>query len=78
MVIKKRILVTQDKDFGELVYRLKTAHFGIILIMLGNIDTYEKSRITNFVTHEYREKLIGAFMVIQPNAIRIRHSGNTS
>ncbi|MEO6638906.1 MAG: DUF5615 family PIN-like protein, partial [Ginsengibacter sp.] len=29
-----RILLTQDKDFGELVFRLKYAHFGVILIRL--------------------------------------------
>ena len=29
---QKRILITQDKDFGELVYRLEQAHYGVILI----------------------------------------------
>ena len=27
---EKRILITKDKDFGELVYRLNKAHFGVI------------------------------------------------
>jgi predicted nuclease of predicted toxin-antitoxin system len=70
-------LITQDKDFGELVYRLKKAHFGIILIRLGSNDAYEKGRITTFAILEYREKLTNAFTAIQPNAIRIRHSRNT-
>jgi predicted nuclease of predicted toxin-antitoxin system len=30
----KRILLTQDKDFGELVFRLKNVHYGVILIKL--------------------------------------------
>ena len=30
----KRILITQDKDFGELVFRLKNAHHGVILTRL--------------------------------------------
>ena len=28
------VLLTQDKDFGELVFRLKRAHFGVVLIRL--------------------------------------------
>ena len=31
---EERILVTEDKDFGELVYRLKKRSRGIILIAL--------------------------------------------
>lgn len=34
---QQRILITQDKDFGELVYRLKYAHFGIILIRITGL-----------------------------------------
>ena len=30
----QRVLLTQYKDFGELVYRLKQAHFGVVLIRL--------------------------------------------
>ena len=29
---QERILLTQDKDFGELVFRLKNVHFGVVLI----------------------------------------------
>ena len=39
---EERILITQDKDFGELVYRLQKVHFGIILLRLGKNDAYEK------------------------------------
>ncbi len=34
---QKRVLITQDKDFGELVYRLKQSHFGVVLIRLEDI-----------------------------------------
>jgi len=32
---QRRILLTEDKDFGELVYRLKKPAHGIILIRIG-------------------------------------------
>jgi predicted nuclease of predicted toxin-antitoxin system len=70
-----RILLTQDKDFGELVYRLQKAHQGIILIRLGTTPAPEKARITTYVLLEYGEKLISAFTVIQANAVRIRQQG---
>jgi predicted nuclease of predicted toxin-antitoxin system len=67
-----RILLTQDKDFGELVYRLQRAHQGIILIRLGASEAFEKAILVNSVLMEYRDKLAMAFTVIQSNAIRIR------
>jgi predicted nuclease of predicted toxin-antitoxin system len=67
-----RILLTQDKDFGEMVFRLRKTHLGIILIRLGTNTSAEKARLVNFALLEYGEKLINAFTVIQTNAIRIR------
>jgi predicted nuclease of predicted toxin-antitoxin system len=67
-----RILLTQDKDFGEMVFRLQKVHLGIILIRLGTTTSIEKARLVNYVLLEYGEKLINAFTVIQVNAIRIR------
>ena len=32
---ERRIIITEDKDFGELVYRLKKPAHGIILICIG-------------------------------------------
>jgi len=37
-----RILLTEDKDFGELVYRLKKPAYGIILIRIDVQERYEK------------------------------------
>ena len=69
---ENRILLTQDKDFGELVYRLQKVHQGIILIRLGITPAPEKARLVDFVLQEYGEKLDNAFTVIQANVVRIR------
>jgi predicted nuclease of predicted toxin-antitoxin system len=67
-----RILLTQDKDFGEMVFRLKKAHLGIVLIRLGFTISSDKAILVNQALLEHREKLRSAFTVIQNNTIRIR------
>ena len=69
---QQRILLTQDKDFGELVFRLKNAHFGVILIRLTGSTAIEKANIVLKIIIEHKEELIKAFTVIQPKAVRIR------
>lgn len=69
---ENRILITQDKDFGELVYRMHQVHHGVVLIRLGTTPAPEKARIVNYVLLEYGTKLTYAFTVIQANAVRIR------
>lgn len=40
-----RILITRDKDFGELVFRLKKIHSGIILNRLYQLDSKSKAAL---------------------------------
>ncbi|MEO6813135.1 MAG: DUF5615 family PIN-like protein [Ginsengibacter sp.] len=68
----KRILITQDKDFGELVFRLKNAHYGVILIRLEGYKPELKADIVLNLLIKHKNNLIRSFTVIQPNAIRIR------
>ena len=67
-----RILLTQDKDFGEMVYRLQKIHLGIILIRLREMVAKEKAKLVNYVLLEYGDKLENTFTVIQINSVRIR------
>ena len=66
------ILLTQDKDFGELVYRLKKAHHGIILIRLAGYHPLDKAEIVVKILSKHKIELLNAFTVIQANAVRIR------
>ncbi len=43
ILILNKLLITEEKDFGELAYRLKLVQFGILLIRLR--DTQRKERI---------------------------------
>ncbi len=69
---QNRILMTRDKDFGELVYKKKMLHSGIILNRLHELESDKKANIVLEVIENFQEQLIGSFTVIQPNKIRIR------
>lgn len=68
----KRVLITQDKDFGELVFRLKKTHYGVMLIRLEGYKPILKAEIVLDTITKHKEELIKSFTVIQPNATRIR------
>lgn len=67
-----RILITRDKDFGELVFRLHKLHAGVILIRLEGYTTQERGKIVCTTVKLYLDKLSDAFTVIQPKLVRIR------
>ena len=47
-----RILITEDKDFGELVYRQRLHHRGVVLVRVDGISNVEKSRIVAVAIRE--------------------------
>jgi predicted nuclease of predicted toxin-antitoxin system len=71
---ERRILLTEDKDFGWLVYVSHTDSAGVILIRFpGNARQTLVDVLMNLV-HTQGQELSGAFVVVQPGYIRIRHS----
>ena len=66
------ILVTEDKDFGELVYRLNKAHLGIVLIRLSGLESKAKSQIVLKSMTENYEAMKNSFSVISANQTRIK------
>jgi predicted nuclease of predicted toxin-antitoxin system len=69
---QEAVLITGDKDFGELVFRDQQYSYGILLIRLAGLDAKVKAEIVNSVINEHNEQLINAFTVISPKNIRIR------
>jgi len=66
------ILLTADKDFGELVFRQRYITHGVILIRLSGLSSNRKAEIVvdNFTQHE--GELIQSFTVVTPTTVRIR------
>jgi predicted nuclease of predicted toxin-antitoxin system len=64
-VAEQRIVVTMDKDFGELVYRSGQAHAGVLLLRLDDADSAAKVRAVEAIIAAYADKLSGHFSVYQ-------------
>ncbi len=73
---EEAILLTSDKDFGELVFRLRRIASGVVLIRLAGLSIISKAEIIANTINEHSSELLGAFTVITPTAIRIRALGN--
>lgn len=66
------LLLTEDKDFGELVYRLKMKHCGILLIRLIGCSSEEKAKTTTSAIQKHFNELKNCFAVLSENKLRIR------
>lgn len=67
---KKALLITEDKDFGELVFRLQLPHSGILLIRIEEAD-YKIFSVAATIK-EYYNEMINKFSVINNNKLRIK------
>jgi predicted nuclease of predicted toxin-antitoxin system len=66
------LLLTSDKDFGELVFRQRLLHSGVILFRLAGLPSEVKGKILVSVLQTHASELPGAFTVIRPRSVRIR------
>ena len=67
------LLLTADKDFGELVFRLRRLSSGVVLVRLAGLSPIKKSEIVVPFIMKHFNELIESFSVITPVGIRIRH-----
>ena len=66
-----RIVVTMDKDFGDMVFRMKLPHCGIILLRGGYCTPSKKISMMKKVLFLPESDLSGRFVVVTEAAIRI-------
>ena len=69
---RSAVLLTADKDFGELVFRQGLVHSGVLLLRLAGLANATKAQIVAEVCRDRAAELIGAFSVISPGQVRIR------
>jgi predicted nuclease of predicted toxin-antitoxin system len=72
-VTEKRILITNDKDFGELVFRQNKLSNGIILIRAADEHADNKlEKIQKLLNAVTPEKIENSFIVLNEQGSRIR------
>jgi len=67
-----RVLLTADKDFGELVYRLGRAHTGIVLLRLAGLPSADRAEIVSEVFRVRVAEVPGSFTVVEQETVRVR------
>ena len=68
---EERIVITMDKDFGDLVFRSGSKHSGVLLLRTENLDGEEKAEILKFILENHAEVIQGNFCVFQKGKLRI-------
>ncbi len=68
---EQRILITEDRDFGELVFRQNQAHMGIVYLRLGRAELPVKEQRLAFALSHYAERL-DEFLVVTLRSVRVR------
>ena len=66
------LLITADKDFGELVFRQGLRHSGVLLIRLDGLGFSEKAEIVSAAFRLHGADLEGRFSVLTRNSLRTR------
>jgi predicted nuclease of predicted toxin-antitoxin system len=71
---EQRVLVTLDKDFGELAIRQNLPHCGIV--RLGSISARQHGIVSVQVVAQYGDELLkGAIVTVEVGRVRIRPAG---
>lgn len=69
-VNEKRILVTEDRDFGELVYARGRAFTGVILVRIPSRARSAKPATVVQAVAKLGTRLKNAFAVVEPGRVR--------
>lgn len=69
---ENKIVLTNDKDFGSLIFKEKLKSRGLILFRLEDQSSKAKIKALKVVIDGYSDKLYGNFIVVSENKVKIR------
>lgn len=75
---EQRILLTEDKDFGHLVFVGSARSAGVILIRFPGHARQTLAHTIVQLIQTHGERLRHAFVVVQPGYIRLQHTPDTA
>jgi predicted nuclease of predicted toxin-antitoxin system len=68
--IENWILITNDKDFGEKVYRERRPHHGVVLLRLEDERAVIKIETLQRLLRTYSDRIIDQFIVVTESKVR--------
>jgi predicted nuclease of predicted toxin-antitoxin system len=70
---EQRMVITMDKDFGELVYKNSLPHAGVLILRLEGAPAMEKVHVVEDILKGHAHEIYGKFCVYLNGMIRIRN-----
>ena len=71
---KDAIIITMDKDFGELVFKTHSSHRGILLLRLEDAIAEEKLSVIQNIFPDHFSQIKNHYCVYQNGKLRIRNN----
>ncbi|TVQ94202.1 MAG: hypothetical protein EA397_02620 [Deltaproteobacteria bacterium] len=71
-VARRALLITNDTDFGELVFMRGARHAGVLLLRLGDMPFDEQADLVVHALGEHGADLQSAFSVLGRTRLRVR------
>ena len=69
--LEHRALITSDKAFGEMIFKNKKQHCGVVLLRLSDERPSNKISVLEGLLVEYLQELPGNFIVATEQTVRI-------
>ena len=64
------ILITNDKDFGEMIYRQRRLHKGVVFLRLADERSMNKIQVLDNLLQNYMTSLENNFVVVTEKRVR--------
>lgn len=65
------ILITNDKDFGEMIFRERRVHHGVVFFRLDDERAANKIKVLEQLLENYADKLPEKFVTVTETKVRI-------
>jgi predicted nuclease of predicted toxin-antitoxin system len=69
---RNEVLLTEDKDFGEIVHNRRHQHAGVVLMRMNAMPPLDRVARTLMVISVHEARLKNAFTVISARRVRVR------
>lgn len=69
---EQRVIVTMDKDFGELVYHAGHKSYGVLLLRLNEMNGEQKMEVVKYILTNFSAEIPFNFCVYYRNRFRVR------
>lgn len=68
---EQAIVVTMDKDFGDLIWRERLPHAGVVLLRMEDASGLERADAMHCIVRDFGAELPQAFTVFKNDRLRI-------